>query len=132
MYFVNKDTGWVAGGEGIIFKTKDGGATWENQQLNDIKYGTLTSLFFIDEHTGWACGSGFDRDGGTVLKIEDGGEQWKLQQSGYNTFVYSVCFTNVNDGWAVGDEGIMFSTINGGSNWFKKAMVHYPIYMMYL
>ncbi len=120
MYFVNRDTGWVAGGEGIIFKTKDGGATWENQQLNDIKYGTLTSLFFIDEHTGWACGSGLDRDGGIILKTEDGGEQWKLQQSGFNTFVYSVCFTNVNDGWAVGDEGIMFSTINGGSNWVQE------------
>ncbi len=35
-----------------------------NQQFNDIKYGTLSSLFFIDEHIGWACGSGLDRDWG--------------------------------------------------------------------
>ncbi len=33
MYFVNRDTGWVAGGEGIIFKTTDGGKTWAISNL---------------------------------------------------------------------------------------------------
>ena len=117
MFFINKDTGWIAGNEGVILKTTDAGSTWVYQQMNGTEYGTLTSLFFIDDNTGWASGSGLDVNGGVILKTTDGGINWNLQHSGYNRFIYSVFFTNSSSGWAAGDEGIMFSTHNGGSDW---------------
>jgi photosystem II stability/assembly factor-like uncharacterized protein len=117
MFFINKDTGWIAGNEGVILKTTDAGSTWEYQQMNGTDYGTLTSLCFIDGNNGWASGSGLDVDGGVILKTTDGGDNWSLQHSGYNRFIYSVFFNNSSSGWAVGDEGIMFSTHNGGSDW---------------
>ncbi|MEJ2616351.1 MAG: YCF48-related protein [Ignavibacteriaceae bacterium] len=117
MFFINKDTGWIAGNEGVILKTTNAGSTWVSQQMNGTDYGTLTSLCFIDENTGWASGSGLDIDGGVILKTTDGGNNWSLQHSGYNRFIYSVFFNNSSSGWAAGDEGIMFSTHNGGSDW---------------
>ena len=117
MFFINADTGWIAGNEGVILKTTDAGSTWEYQQMNGTAYGTLTSLCFIDENTGWASGSGLDINGGIILKTTDGGNNWVLQHNGYNRFIYSVFFSNSSSGWAVGDEGIMFSTYNGGSDW---------------
>ena len=120
MYFLNRDTGWVAGGEGTILKTIDGGKSWTYQQFNGAQYGTLSSIFFVDNQNGWACGSGLDIYGGVILKTSDGGESWKLQHSGDNLFIYSVCFTDVNTGWAVGDMGIMFSTIDGGLSWIEE------------
>jgi hypothetical protein len=117
MFFINKDTGWIAGNEGVILKTTDAGLTWDSQLLNGTNYGTLTSLCFVDENTGWASGSGLDVNGGVILKTTNGGVNWNLQQSGYNKFIYSVFFNNSNTGWAAGDEGIMFSTHNGGNSW---------------
>ncbi len=117
MFFINKDTGWVAGNEGVILKTTDAGSTWVYQQKNGTDYGTLISLCFIDENTGWASGSGLDVDGGVILKTTNGGVNWNLQHSGYNRFIYSVFFNNSSTGWATGDEGIMFSTQNGGGDW---------------
>ena len=117
MFFINKDTGWIAGNEGVILKTTDAGATWNYRQENGTDYGTLTSICFVDENTGWASGSGLDVEGGVILKTADGGDTWSLQHSGYNSFIYSVYFNNANTGWAVGDKGIMFSTTDGGTDW---------------
>jgi photosystem II stability/assembly factor-like uncharacterized protein len=117
MFFVNKDTGWVAGNEGVILRTEDGGSTWLSQQNSGTDYGTLTSLCFVNPDTGWASGSGLDISGGVILKTTDGGNSWLLQHSGDNTFVYSVSFSNPDTGWAAGDEGIMFNTTDGGNNW---------------
>lgn len=117
MFFLNKDLGWIAGNEGVILKTTDAGSTWNYQQMNGTVYGMLTSLYFIDENTGWASGSGLDIKGGVILKTTDGGSNWALQHNGYYRFIYSVFFSNSSSGWAVGDEGIMFSTHNGGSDW---------------
>ena len=117
MFFINEDTGWIAGNEGVILKTTDAGSTWIYQQMNGTDYGTLTSLFFIDENTGWASGIGLDVNGGVILKTTNGGINWNLQHSGYNRFIYSVFFNNSSSGWAAGDEGIMFRTHSGGSDW---------------
>lgn len=117
MFFINKDTGWIAGNEGVILKTTDAGSTWNYQQMNGTDYGTLTSVYFIDVNTGWASGSGLDVDGGVILKTVNGGSSWSLQHNGYNRFIYSVYFSNASNGWAAGDEGIMFNTTDGGADW---------------
>ena len=117
MFFVNKDTGWIAGNEGVILKTTDAGSTWIYLQMNGTDYGTLTSLYFLDNNTGWASGSGLDINGGVILKTVNGGESWVLQHNGYSRFIYSVYFSSLNSGWAVGDEGVIFNTADGGLNW---------------
>ena len=47
------------------------------------------------------------------LKVND----WKKQDSGINTRLLGVHFTDLNNGWVVGNDGLLFSTINGGTTW---------------
>lgn len=43
--------------------------------------------------------------------------QWTQQSSGTNSNLQSVCFIDSNNGWAVGTEGIILHTDNGGETW---------------
>ena len=100
--FINKDTGWVAGVDCItlfsqgyctIYKTIDGGKTWELQyHTNNNTYG-FTFLRFTDALNGWALGTS---SGGTLTDSTsdivlfhtiDGGKTWTREltdQNGYN------------------------------------------------
>ena len=66
----------------------------------------------------WAV-SGIDFVGkpyiGTILKTTNGGATWTSQTSGTIYRLYSVYFTDVNTGYAVGDGGIILKTITGGN-----------------
>ena len=49
-------TGWVCGTFGQIFKSIDGGATWNYQYVNTTNIGWLRSFWFQDDYTGSAVG----------------------------------------------------------------------------
>ena len=81
--FINALTGWVAGGNGAILKTTDGGNNWSLQTSGTTK--TLRSIFFLDANNGWACG-----DGGTIITTSNGGTTWSAQTSPYTSQYYAV------------------------------------------
>jgi len=60
VYFVNPDTGWVFGTEGLVMRTLDGGETWTTifiYTFDDAPdFGAAT---FIDEQTGLVGGQWF-------------------------------------------------------------------------
>jgi hypothetical protein len=67
---------WLAGNPGTrVFHSADGGATWEAFATDQTL--PLRSLFFLDEHRGWAVGAL-----GTILATRDGGRTWMRQRSG--------------------------------------------------
>jgi photosystem II stability/assembly factor-like uncharacterized protein len=108
---LNKDTYITSGADGLIMKTTDKGQTdW--QELSSGVHTTLYSLSFIDEQTGWACGSG-----GTILMTTDAGAKWtKLtSETGYD--LYDIDFIDQNNGIAVGFNGLVLRTTDGGQNW---------------
>ena len=43
--------------------------------------------------------------------------QWVVQNSGVNVNLYDVKFANRYTGWAVGENGVVLKTTNGGTNW---------------
>ena len=61
MCFADVKMGWIAGRDGIVLRTTDGGETWEEQ-----KSGTTRNLYGVSfapsGQTGWVVG-----DGGTIL-----------------------------------------------------------------
>ncbi len=71
--FVDSQTGWAVGFEGIILKTHNGGSNWNSK--NSGTTNILFSVHFIDAQTGWA--SGF---GGVILKTLNGGNTWVNQK----------------------------------------------------
>ena len=149
VHFVDENQGWIityntptsgvgvgdsqATGEnsGYIYRTMDGGETWEVQFATEE---ALFNLHFIDKKTGWVVG-----DRRSVFATNDGGETWQFVTHGTNqrhkgsygqpeylgneplhTFtLYDIDFTDSQNGWIVGDLGVILHTSSGGKGKWK-------------
>ncbi|MCX6305493.1 MAG: YCF48-related protein [Bacteroidetes bacterium] len=56
-------------------------------------------------------------DSGIILKTVNSGTNWTALSSGTTNKLYSVFFTNANNGYAVGDGNTILKTIDGGISW---------------
>lgn len=124
--------GWAFGEGGLVFSTRDSGASWTRQQT-PTRFLLLGGVF-IDENNGWLVGAG-----STLLQTRDGGETWhhgrlnavaSSATNHANTSVNaraasvrfnSVSFVDGQRGWAVGSGGSIYRTLNGGSSWQPQA-----------
>lgn len=82
--------------------------TWKNPLPQG---NTLNSLCFIDATTGYSAG-----ECGTILKTEDSGLTWTILSGGTTCDLYSVFFTDRDNGFVVGDRTIR-KTVDGGLSW---------------
>lgn len=119
LQFVDVNTGWAllfnfSTGIPTFLKTTDGGNNWDPVDGRGIFY-------YADVNTGYAF-SGSGVNGGeppfTIFKTTDGGANW-LQQFEDNTpgTFNAMYFSDLNNGWVVGDTGKVLKTTNGGANW---------------
>lgn len=53
---------------------------------------------------------------------------WIQQSSGTTKTLHDVSFPDSNNGWAVGDNGIILHTSNGGKNWIEQRSYEYDWY----
>ncbi len=67
--FPTPTTGWTVGTGGSVYKTTDGGMTWDKQTSNATS--TLQSVSFSDENHGIATG-----ENGTIITTTNGGITW--------------------------------------------------------
>ena len=141
VYFVNETYGWIVTynaptstrqeNAGYIYKTTDGGVTWTEQFATEA---ALFRVHFIDNQAGWVVG-----DRRSVFATTDGGETWQFVTDGSNqrhktsygqpeylgneplhTFtLYDVEFTDNQNGWIVGDLGVILHTSSGGKGKWK-------------
>lgn len=111
--FANNTTGWVAGIDGYVAKTINGGTAFTPQNSGLGAGDDLTSVFFADASNGWAVGVG-----GIIINTNDGGTTpWTPQTSNTIEDLNSVFFLNPLKGWAVGFGGVIASTTDGGTIW---------------
>src|SRR5687768_17568319 len=68
VYFVNNKVGFASREHSYLYKTTDGGETW--QEIPDIS-DAIYSFFFLNENTGYIAGKH-----GVVFKTIDGGKSW--------------------------------------------------------
>lgn len=108
--FLNKDTGFVAGGSGTILKTMDGGANWTALTTGSTQF--LSAIHFVNISTGYAVGMN-----GEIMKTSDGGNNWSNQPSGVGNHLNSVWFTHSDTGYVGGTSGVILKTVNGGASW---------------
>jgi photosystem II stability/assembly factor-like uncharacterized protein len=119
-YFPVTNIGYVVGENGTILKTINGGEDWEIQASGTFEL--LTSVFFLDENTGWAGG------GGTFLKTSNGGEEWIDLSFGNSGHIF---FINADTGYIGSGSGIL-KTTNGGLTWnyintdFNCKKIYFP------
>jgi photosystem II stability/assembly factor-like uncharacterized protein len=114
-FFLNQDTGWIAGTSGTLFRTTDGGTSWTQQPSN--ARGGLNAMQFVNRDTGWAVG-----DSGVVLRTGNGGASWTRQNSGTGRRLAALHFPNRDTGWAVGDTGTIRKTTDGGATWTPQPL----------
>jgi photosystem II stability/assembly factor-like uncharacterized protein len=99
---------------GRIFKTPDGGRTW-NLQYQSPYGNNFNSVNFPEENTGYTVGNYFGF--GTILKTSDEGITWESQSSPSSPGLNSVFFTNSDSGIAVGGGGTILRTYDAGTTW---------------
>ena len=119
--FVDANNGWISianilSGQFKYFKSTDGGNTW-NLMASD---GTEAILYFKDSNNGWKILNGLLNSSPpySIAHTTDGGVNW-TQQYIDNTpgKLKAIQFTDINNGWVVGENGKILKTTNGGTNW---------------
>lgn len=114
IFFINSTHGWVAGGNGNIVSTTNGGASWQISNSGFDPNSTCQTMWFTDQLTGWIGGS-------DLYKTADGGNSWTKQNIQFNANeIHDIQFTSNRNGWLAGDMGIIMRTCNGGSSWITE------------
>jgi len=128
VYFLDQDRGWVAGSNGTLLRTTDGGATWK--KILTLTKDTLHDLYFADEKTGWVVAESDmlklktnDEPRSYLLKTEDGGFSWRrlFLKSDGNPRLLRLVFADAQRGWVFGETGAVFATQDGGAHWTQQA-----------
>jgi photosystem II stability/assembly factor-like uncharacterized protein len=145
VYFSDENHGWAVGYSATVLHTDDGGKTWKNQSPNlrgpldaqlerdraylllKPKEPTLNAIFAVDPWHVWIAG-----EYGTLLYSADSGSTWETRECReiYPVLsekewlspvpsLYSLWFKDNASGWAVGMDGIIIHTADGGKSWRK-------------
>lgn len=121
VHFATPLKGWVVTERTHILSTEDGGESWKIQFSEDDFI--LKAVSFCDAENGWAVG-----EYGFIYNTKDGGKNWK-KQSGFfriseetgavegGDMLFGVIAFNSGTAWAVGIDGYVSRTVDGGSTW---------------
>lgn len=150
VFFLDSQLGWVVGESGTLVETADGGITWSTTDLGsgdyhgvefiDENYGTIVGsnntilrtnnggvtwtpqgsavsgywrdVHFNDVVNGWVTGSS------GVINTTTAGAFWELQTGGD---FYALDFIDNSTAWAVGTNGLVKYTENGGETWIDAS-----------
>ncbi len=109
---------WTAGYFGTIYRTQDGGNSWERLDSGTGK--SIYDISFADEKNGWAVGRR-----GLILHTTDGGETWSRQKSPRFPVrhLFAVHAVSRDVAWTVGDWGSRYVTRDGGGTWEDASML---------
>ena len=109
-HFLNADEGWVCGNSGVVFKTRDGGLTWEKMESGT--YSSIFGIHFSDVNHGVFAG-----ENGLVMTTADGGETWVERETPVDKHLLTLDFYDAHNGMAAGDWGKIIATHDGGETW---------------
>ncbi|MBY5560562.1 YCF48-related protein [Rhizobium leguminosarum] len=90
-----------------------GAPTWHKTNA-PVSSSRTDDIWFIDPQQGWAVNSD-----GNIIKTEDGGGTWVIQQSLPGVYLRSIAFADANVGWVgtLTRNRRLYQTTNGGANW---------------
>lgn len=115
--FFDENTGVAVGRYGIIRRTTNAGVSWSNPQVNQATE-QLFGLHIFDQT--FACAVGEN----TIVTSTDAGLTWYKQSYTYPEWVMGVYFVTRQKGFAVGTNGKIFKTTNGGDTWIESATIN--------
>jgi photosystem II stability/assembly factor-like uncharacterized protein len=118
---VSPRKGFIVTERTTILSTDDGGKTWKTQ-FSDLDY-VLHAVSFADPLHGWAAG-----EYGYIYHTENGGRTWEKQAGEFKisaetgdivggNYLFSVVAIDAMTAWAVGIDGYVTRTTDGGKTW---------------
>ncbi|MBL7129425.1 MAG: T9SS type A sorting domain-containing protein [Ignavibacteria bacterium] len=134
--FVNENTGFAIGGYNPpgtrFYKTTNGGTNWST---TDYPHAKSSTLFFLDQYTGWIGGGWWGTDTSVIDYTSNGGLSWIPQKKNFYTRVNSLYFINSLTGWAALHNGNIMKTTTGGfvsvSNIGNEIPTEYKLHQNY-
>ncbi len=107
--FKNMDFGLVADSEGLLFRTTNGGSTWDSLSNSNIKI-NFRSVAWISGSQWLAAGD----SGKVALSTNDGNTWtiWEFPESRFKNF-RKIKIINASFGVAAGDSGIVYTWLGG-------------------
>lgn len=127
--FWNNEYGFVAGWD-KIFKTNDGGETWETSYQLPFNH-KLFDLKFIDENIIIAIGEDISSGSSLIFRTTDGGNEWGITYSS-NITLRSISFPSPEIGYCSGTEGNIFKSIDAGESWQEyNSGINYDLRSVY-
>jgi photosystem II stability/assembly factor-like uncharacterized protein len=126
VFFVDDETGYAGGYDGVLLKTTDGGIHWE--QLNCGIDDELYDIYFVNRDIGFIAA-----EYGVVLKTTDGGANWvKKTVNGEYSDLFTIKFYNTSTGYASGDNGTLWKTTDSGENWTVTDLDFWDVYDLHV
>ena len=118
-FFLNVNTGWIAGPDQKMIKTTNGGISFDSIHLPSI--GFNHDIFFRNSMEGLYCG-----EIGGIRKSTNGGITWdsvKIPVGYLQYYFRNLSFVNNLTGWTVTSNQKIFKTTDFGSNWDSLSYV---------
>lgn len=130
LQFVSLSTGFIVGTQRlsngntpVILRTLDAGKSWHESSFTVSSSEPrqplgFQSIDFVDERVGWAAGFGL------IAHTIDGGELWEIQRDTHNSeIIFAVDALTQQVVVAVGNNGLVLRTLDGGRNWIPEKPV---------
>jgi photosystem II stability/assembly factor-like uncharacterized protein len=129
IFFADSKRGWIAGDDGFVSHTEDGGRTWVRQSVQATD--SINDIYFRNKDDGYLLA------GSRVFRTQDGGKSWLQihryrpdEFDGSQPELYSLRFAGKKKGWLVGSasksdkvvDSLLFHTNDGGVTWRRQTV----------
>jgi photosystem II stability/assembly factor-like uncharacterized protein len=118
VHFIDESNGLVAGLDGTVARTRDGGETWKFEEFDiDPQFPLIDPLFEpyqMKDTSGWALGAA-----GQVVRQAQPNTAWQRASLGMEllSWLRGIDFHDDSHGWMVGGYGLILRSTDGGKTW---------------
>ncbi len=115
--FANSNRGWVTGRNGTIIGTFDGGNTWSSELAGEWAW--IYGITVVSSTRAWVIGADWFMGIAPIFKYN--GTIWSKQYDITDTKTgREISAADSLNVWAVGGDGVIFYTADGGANWTSQ------------
>lgn len=122
---LNADTGFTVGNFSSVYRTTNGGLSWDSLTTDIVPNQDLHKIDFVNSNVGWIFANTAN-DTGTIWKTTDAGISWIRQsltgQTGNSTKITGAHMINENLCWALSAKPAVFKTNDGGVTWVEQPL----------
>ncbi len=117
--FANANNGFVVGinnvtGDKVVYRTPDAGANWTDITPGTAGSGSFNALHVLGFDDVWVAGTS-----GEVYYYNG---SWAPKSIPSGVDLYGIYFISADEGWAVGEGGTLYHTINTGTTWSSQIL----------